>query len=92
MSGMSGLDSYITGRWGEDSVSPEFMKAKELGDLELTVETWIDVAPQTSERALRAKLTKVEEQGQNVLLYTDELAHPLLVPEDALVYFADDED
>ncbi|MBD3004647.1 hypothetical protein [Streptomyces sp. 5-10] len=87
---MQGLDRYITGNWGEDSVAPEFVRAEELGDLEGEVR--IDVAPQTSDRQIPVTIESVAITSGFVYLTTKELEYVLQIPQDALVYFADDDE
>lgn len=82
------LDRNITGNWGEDSVAPEFVKARELGDFELSQEVVIDAAPQTSDEEIRATVKKVSITSGMVYVETEELAWPLVIPEDETVWFA----
>lgn len=84
------LDRHITGNWGEDSVSSEFVKAKELGDFDTEQEIVIDAAPQTDEREIPVTATKVTITSGMVYVYTKELAWPLVIPEDDTVWFAGD--
>jgi len=84
------LDRYITGNGGEDSVAPEFVKARELGDFELSQEVVIDAAPQTSDEEIRATVKKVSITSGMVYVETKELAWPLVIPEDETVWFAGD--
>lgn len=82
------LGNYITGRWGEDSVAPEFVKARELGDFEASQKVVIDVAPQTSDEEIRATVKKVSITSGMVYVETEELAWPLVIPEGETVWFA----
>jgi hypothetical protein len=82
------LDRHITGNWGEDSVAPEFVTARELGDFEASQEVVIDVAPRTSHEEIRATVKKVSVTSGMVYVETEELAWPLVIPENELVYFA----
>jgi hypothetical protein len=82
------LDRSITGNWGEDSVAPEFVKARELGDFELGQEVIIDAAPRTSHEEIRATVKKVAITSGMVYVETEELAWPLVIPEGETVWFA----
>lgn len=81
------LDRHITGNWGEDSVAPEFVKARELGDFEATEEIVIDAAPQTGGEPLRVTVEEVAITSGMVYVKTKELAWPLVIPEGETVYF-----
>lgn len=85
------LDRHITGNWGEDSVAPEFVTARKLGDFEVGQEIRIDVAPRTAE-AWPCPLTveKVAITSGMVYVKTKELAWPLAIPEGETVWFAED--
>ncbi|GHB51859.1 hypothetical protein GCM10010331_44250 [Streptomyces xanthochromogenes] len=92
--GMQGLDRHITGNWGEDSVAPEFIKASELGDYEMHEidgSVVIDAAPESAEQAVPVTVTDVRITSGMVYVTTEELAWPLVLPEDAAVCFADKE-
>lgn len=84
------LDRHITGNWGEDSVAPEFVKARELGDFEVSQEVVIDAAPQTSDKEIPVTVTKVSITSGMVYVETRELAWPLVIPEDETVHFAEE--
>lgn len=85
---MENRDRDVTGNWGEDSVAPEFIKARDLGDFEVGQEVAIDVAPRTSHEEIRATVKKVSITSGMVYVETEELAWPLVIPEDEYVYFA----
>lgn len=87
---MEGLDRHITGNWGEDSVPPEFVKARELADFETGAEIVLDAAPQTDEKAIPVTVTNVAITSGMVYVATKELAWPLVIPEDDRVYFAEE--
>jgi hypothetical protein len=84
------LDRHITGSWGEDSVAPEFVAARELGDFEASAEVVIDAAPQTDEKCIPVTVEKVSITSGMVYVTTKELAWPLVIPEDDTVWFADE--
>lgn len=86
------LDRSITGNWGEDSVAPEFTTARELAYMGMEVPIVIDAAPETSEKVIPVTVTKIAVTSGMVYVETKELAWPLVIPEDATVYFADTDD
>jgi hypothetical protein len=85
------LDKHITGNWGEDSVAPEFVTARELGDFEMEQRVVIDAAPQTADKPIPVTVEKVSITSGMVYVTTEELAWPLVIPEGELVYFADED-
>ncbi|MFE0472371.1 hypothetical protein ACFW2V_12190 [Streptomyces sp. NPDC058947] len=85
------LDRHITGNWGEDSVAPEFITARELGDLGAEQKVVIDAAPQTEEEHIPVTVEKVSITSGMVYVTTKELAWPLVIPEDETVWFADED-
>ncbi|MFF1701233.1 hypothetical protein [Streptomyces sp. NPDC058252] len=92
MSGMQGLDRHITGNWGEDSVAPEFVKARELGDFEAREAVVIDAAPQIADKPIPVTVMEVRITSGMVYVDTVELEWPLVIPENATVWFADKDD
>lgn len=82
------LDRHITGNYGEDSVAPEFITARELDDLGTEVPIVIDAAPQTVDNEIPVTVTKVAITSGFVYVTTKELEYQLIIPEDALVWFA----
>lgn len=87
---MQGLDNWGTGRWGEDSVAPEFCKAEEIGDMEGDVR--IDVSPRTEEGQIVATVYQVSITSGMVYLTAKEFEFPFVIPVGTDVYFADDGD
>lgn len=88
---MQGLDQFITGNWGEDSVPPEFIKAEELGDLEGVVK--IDVGSGIeNDHQIVATVERVTDKGHYVSVWAKEFAYPFVIDKGTPVYFADDED
>ena len=85
------LDRSITGNWGEDSVAPEFITARDLAYLGTEVPTVIDIAPQADEKQIPVTVTKISITSGMVYVETEELAWTLVIPEGDTVYFADDE-
>jgi hypothetical protein len=83
------LDRSITGNWGEDSVAPEFVKARELAEFELTQPIVIDVASQTGDRQIRATVKDIAVASGFVYVTAEEFEWPIVIPEEASVYFAD---
>lgn len=84
------LDRHITGNWGEDSVAPEFVTARELGDFGMEQEIVIDATAHTAEGSTPVTVEKVSITSGMVYVQTKELAWPLAIPEDATVWFAGD--
>lgn len=84
------LDSYITGNYGEDSVAPEFVTARELGDFEATDRIVIDVAPHTGEESILVTIESVAITSGLVYIKTKELAWEVVIPEGETVWFADE--
>lgn len=89
---MQGLDRHITGNWGEDSVSAEFVRARELADFEARDAVVVDAAPLTAEKPVPVTVTDARITSGMVHVQTVELEWPLVIPEDAHVYFADKDD
>lgn len=83
------LDRHITGNYGEDSVAPEFVKARELADFETIVPCIIDVAPQSSESSIPATVTNVAISSGFVYIETKEFEYRFILMVDDVVYFAD---
>lgn len=86
------LDQYITGNWGEDSVSPEFVKAQELVNFETDGSCVIDVAPEGAGRSIPVTVTNVVVSSGFVYIEAKELAYKLILMVDDIVYFADVDD
>lgn len=84
------LDRYITGNWGEDSVAPDFVKARELGDFEMGQKVVIDATSSRAGESITVTVEKVSIKSWTVFVYTEELAWPLAIPEDATVWLAGD--
>lgn len=84
------LDRHITGKWGEDSVAPEFVTARELGDFEASAEVIIDATSHTGDKVIPVTVEKVSITSGMVYVTTKELAWPLAIPEGETVWFAGD--
>lgn len=82
------LDRHITGNWGEDSVAPEFIAARKLGDFGVDQEVVIDAAPQTDEKQIPVTVREVSISSGMVYVTTKELAYRLVIPENETVWFA----
>jgi hypothetical protein len=87
---MQGLDRYITGSWGEDSVAPEFFRARDLGDQD--VGTVIDLGS-ASDKVYPATISNVvPDRDGHWLLFTEELEFPVRIKADGTaIYYADKE-
>lgn len=82
------LDRSITGNWGEGSVPPEFVTARELGDFGAEQKVVIDAAPRTDDAEIPVTVTTVSITSGMVYVTTKELAWPLVIPEGEQVWFA----
>lgn len=86
---MNGLDRHITGNWGEDSVTPDSIKARELGNFADGAGVVIDATSHTGTETVPVTVESVIISWGNVYVTTTELAWPLMIPEDATVWFAE---
>lgn len=85
---MNGLDRYITGNYGEDSVPPDFCQASDLLDIEAGRTILIDIAPQEADDQITVTVTDVDAFDKMVMVKTRELAYTLCIPMGERVWFA----
>jgi hypothetical protein len=84
------LDRHITGNYGEDSVTPDFVKAHQLGDFGLDGELVIDISlrGEGADEEIPVTVTEVRITSGLVYLHTKELAYQLVLTHDEIVWFA----